>query len=133
MKRYVSLIGFFLFLCMIFLFQIYGTQIRDFLSPKVVCEDPGWGIYDNSVYMVIPLKWMTENENGYTVFTAVPTDAYPETAYAAKEVTFMASYVTEDFAYVNDPSLDASGKIIISSDRPLVDGQRICIQKSNST
>ena len=129
MKRYLSMILLCLFLLSVFVFFCFGADIRDALSPKVVCVSLAYGAPEGSdrMYPMVPTSAVLQEEGTAYIYAVEPTDEYPEASYKAVRVEVIVQHCADGVAYVQILRKDYVSSVAVRWDKPLADGIRVCI------
>lgn len=112
---------------MLMICNIFGSNFRDFLSPKVKVQYPEIVVLGDSAVIKISATAFIYTNDKTRVFVVVQSDKYPENAYEAveKNVTLIAE--DNNFCYLKVSSLDESDKVIIYATDEIKDEDRIVI------
>lgn len=102
MRKVVILLVFTLFLASVMLFNLFGSELRDLLSPEVEIVMTGYRSFTDSsrAYLSFPKEALLHDESGSYVWAVESTDEYPESAYIVRRTDVEAVYEDEKYAYV---------------------------------
>ena len=120
-------------LILLFIFSVvgfisFGGQIRDALSPKVTITEISDEKYGDKYYTKLPLKAVKKDGNDTFVYSVSQTDKYPEKSHVAVRCSIVIMEQTGDYVYVQIGSLGNYRYVIIDSDKPISDGERIVVE-----
>lgn len=110
----------------LFFLEHFGVQIREILAPRVtVCE-----VFYSSTGYVLPKDVIYTDEEGRNyIYLAETTDKYPEKGYEAVRADCEITGTLENevfLRFLEERSFVL--RVIISSDKPVYDGQKVNIQ-----
>lgn len=129
MRKILTLSAFALFLVSVLVFTAFGEEIRDALSPTVRYVSLSYAKFDpddTRAYPSFPIEAVQTDENGASyVWVVMPTDDYPEDAYAVKRADVTVIHEADGMVYVRFADFEVTGGIVVESDGELRDGQRV--------
>lgn len=129
MRKILTLSAFALFLVSVLIFTAFGEEIRDALSPTVRYVSLSYAKFDpddTRAYPSFPSEAVHTDETGADyVWVIMPTDEYPEDAYAVKRADVTVIHEADGMVYVRFADFEVTGGIVVESDGELRDGQRV--------
>lgn len=129
MRKILTLSAFALFLASVLIFTAFGGEIRDALSPTVRYVSLSYAKFDPTdtrAYPAFPSEAVHTDETGSDyVWVIMPTDEYPEDAYAVKRADVAVIHEADGMVYVRFADFEITGGIVVESDGELRDGQRV--------
>ena len=129
MRKILTLSAFALFLASVLIFTAFGGEIRDALSPTVRYVSLSYAKFDpddTRAYPSFPSEAVYTDETGTDyVWVIMPTDEYPEDAYAVKRADVTVIHEADGMVYVRFADFEVTGGIVVESDGELRDGQRV--------
>ena len=129
MRKILTLSAFALFLASVLIFTAFGGEIRDALSPTVRYVSLSYAKFDSTdtrAYPSFPSEAVHTDETGSDyVWVIMPTDEYPEDAYAVKRADVTVIHEADGMVYVRFADFEVTGGIVVESDGELRDGQRV--------
>ena len=129
MRKILTLSAFALFLVSVLIFTAFGEEIRDALSPTVRYVSLSYAKFDSTdtrAYPSFPSEAVHTDETGSDyVWVIMPTDEYPEDAYAVKRADVTVIHEADGMVYVRFADFEVTGGIVVESDGELRDGQRV--------
>ena len=129
MRKILILSAFALFLVSVLIFTAFGGEIRDALSPTVRYVSLSYAKFDSTdtrAYPSFPSEAVHTDETGSDyVWVIMPTDEYPEDAYAVKRADVTVIHEADGMVYVRFADFEVTGGIVVESDGELRDGQRV--------
>ena len=129
MRKILTLSAFALFLASVLIFTAFGGEIRDALSPTVRYVSLSYAKFDpddTRAYPAFPSEAVHTDETGSDyVWVIMPTDEYPEDAYAVKRADVTVIHEADGTVYVRFADFEVTGGIVVESDGELRDGQRV--------
>ena len=129
MRKILTLSVFALFLVSVLIFTAFGGEIRDALSPTVRYVSLSYAKFDpddTRAYPAFPSEAVHTDETGTDyVWVIMPTDEYPEDAYAVKRADVTVIHEADGMVYVRFADFEVTGGIVVESDGELRDGQRV--------
>ena len=134
MKKVVIIVLLALFVSATVCFHVFGSEIRDFLSPKVSCVSPEYERYDcggdfgEVMCCKLPKEAVFQTDDGKPCIYAVrESDSYPENSFEAVLVEAEIFYENGE-VYVPLRELPNISKVVVESDAVLKDGVRVLIK-----
>ena len=129
MRKILTLSALALFLVSVLIFTAFGEEIRDALSPTVRYVSLSYAKFDpddTRAYPSFPSEAVYTDETGTDyVWVIMPTDEYPEDAYAVKRADVTVIHEADGTVYVRFADFEVTGGIVVESDGELRDGQRV--------
>lgn len=133
MRKILTLSAFALFLASVLIFTAFGGEIRDALSPTVRYVSLSYAKFDpadSRAYPSFPSEAVHADENGMTyIWTVVPTEEYPEEAYAVRRADVTVIHEADGTVYVRFADYDITGGIVVEAEGELREGQRVNVKQ----
>ena len=119
-------------LMLLFIFSVVGFislggQIRDALSPKVTVIEISDELYGNKYYTKIPIGAVKTDGKNIFVYSVAQTDKYPEKSNIAVRCPIVILEQTDSCVYIQIGYLGNYRSVIIDSDKPISDGERVVV------
>ncbi len=129
MRKILTLSAFALFLASVLIFTAFGGEIRDALSPTVRYVSLSYAKFDPNgtrAYPAFPSEAVQTDETGADyVWVVMPTDDYPEDAYAVKRADVNVIHEADGNVFVRFADYDITGGIVVEAEGELCEGQRV--------
>ena len=133
MRKILTLSTFALFLVSVLIFTAFGGEIRDALSPTVRYVSLSYAKFDpddTRAYPSFPSEAVQTDENGASyVWVVMPTDDYPEDAYAVKRADVTVIHEADGNVFVRFADYDVTGGIVVEAEGELREGQRVNVKQ----
>lgn len=107
-----------------------GPQLRDALSPSVICAyAEAVIVIDQMAYQVPRQAVILEPDGSCVFYVAELDDAYPERAFCAVQRQCVPIAISPSVVYVPYAVLDDGAKVIVVGAENVQDGCRVVIQE----